>query len=149
MQNSQVNIIFASKLHSPQLKNLGTLAGHFQHLFKGNPIQAARILNHPGVGGVDTVHIGINLALIGFQSRRQGHRRGIRAATAERGDITLVITALKTSDHDHSSLAQIVQNALGANVGDSSLSVNVIGDDSNLAAGIGNGRTATFDQRHA
>ena len=38
------------------------------------------------VGGVDAVHVGVDVAAVRLQRRRQRHRRRVRAAAAQRGD---------------------------------------------------------------
>ena len=48
--------------------------------------QPARLGHDARIGGVDAVNIGVDVAAIGLQRRRQRHRAGIRAAAAERGD---------------------------------------------------------------
>ncbi len=42
-----------------------------------------------GIGGVDPVDVGVDLAALGLQRRGQRHRGGVRAAAAERGDVAL------------------------------------------------------------
>jgi hypothetical protein len=58
------------------------------------------------VGGVDTVHVGEDQALVGLHRRGDGHGRGVGAATAQGGDAALV-HALEAGDDHHLAGSQI------------------------------------------
>ena len=73
-------------LDRARLQHLGALRRHLEHLLVGDLIELARLRNDARVGGVDAVDIGEDVAAIGFERRRQRHRRGVRAAAAQRGD---------------------------------------------------------------
>ena len=53
------------------------------------------------IRGVDPVHVGEDLALVGLECNRQRHGAGVRAAAADGGDVALVIDALESRDHRH------------------------------------------------
>ena len=76
-------MILTCKFDGADLQNLGAETGQFQHLFKGDALKQARVFHYPRIGSVNSFHIGINLALICFQSRRQGNGRGIRSSPAK------------------------------------------------------------------
>ena len=67
-------------------------------------LELARLVADPGVGGVDPVNVGIDLALVCFQRRRHRDGRGIGAAASQRGDAAVLIDALETGDHDDPAL---------------------------------------------
>ena len=61
-----------------------------------------RSRNDTRVRGVNAVNVGIDIATVGADRRRHGHRRGVGAAAPERGEATgLMVQALKTGDDRH------------------------------------------------
>ena len=63
-QYPQGNIVFAGELHGADLQHLGTQARQLQHFLEGDTRQAARFRHHARIGGIDAVHVGVNLAFI-------------------------------------------------------------------------------------
>ena len=94
--------------HRPVVEHLGSHGRQFQHLVIGDVIQFPGPFHHPGIGGIDPIHIGINDAFFRPQCSGQGHRRGVRAAPADGGDILLFIQALEAGHHHDLSLFQLL-----------------------------------------
>ena len=130
------------------LQHLGAERGHLQHLLVGDLLELARLGNDARIGGVDAVDIGEDVAAIGLQRRRQRHRRGVRAAAAERGDRgcpgrcpgSPATTA--TWPCSQRRLA-----ALGVDAPDARLAVGVVGADRDLPAQPGARLTPSVLQR--
>ncbi len=95
VQHPQGHLVFAGKFHRADLQHLGAHAGHFQHLLEGDPVQPAGAVHHPRVGGVDTVHVGVDLAFIRFEGGGQRHGGGVGTAAAQGGDIAVLVHALE------------------------------------------------------
>ena len=67
------------------LKHLGPERGHFQHFLEGDLVKPPRLGNDARVGGVDPVDVGIDVAALRMDRRRDRHRAGVRTAAPERG----------------------------------------------------------------
>ena len=76
-----------------------------EHLLVADAVDLARRRAHVRIGGVDAVDVGVDLAGVGLERRRDRHRRGVRAAAAERGDVALLVDALEAGDHRDLPLA--------------------------------------------
>ena len=63
-------------LDRARLQDLGALRRHFEHLLVRDFSQLARLFNDARVGRIDAVHIGEDIAALGFQRRRERHGRG-------------------------------------------------------------------------
>src|SRR5690606_12468717 len=136
-QNAQRHIVLAGEFHRTNLQHLGTEAGHFQHFLEGDGVEATGLVDHARVGGIDTVDIGVDLALIGLQRRRQRHGGGIGAATTKGGDIAVGVNALETGHHDHTTGIQVLAHLVLVDLLDTRLHVRVVSEDRDLGAGVG------------
>ena len=115
-----------------------TFAPDFGHLLRllVRERRDARAPRHDArVGGVDAVHVGADLAVLGVE--RGGHRdRGrVAAAAAERRDLLLVRDALVAGDDDDLAARELVLDAERPHLDDARVDVAVVGDDAGLAAG--------------
>ena len=110
-EHARRHAVLAGELDRADLQHLGAQARHLEHFFESDGVQAARIGHHARIGGVDAVHVGVDLALVGLQRRGQRHRRGIRAAAAERGDVALAVDPLEARDHRHAARSKIAAQA--------------------------------------
>ena len=88
------------KLHGANLQDLGSGARQLDHLVVGNPRQLSRLRTDSRISRKNTFDIGVNLARLGVEKRRQRHRAGVRAAAPESGNIVIFIDALKAGDDD-------------------------------------------------
>ncbi len=60
-----------------------------------------------GIGGVDAVDVGVDVAKVGLDGDGDGDRAGVGAAAAERGDaVALGLDALEAGDHGDLALLQ-------------------------------------------
>ena len=75
-------------------------ARHLEHFLEGHGVEPARFRNDAGIGRVDAVDVGVDLALVGGERRRERHARGVGAAAAERRDVAVGVHALEPGD-DH------------------------------------------------
>ena len=125
------------------MEDLRPLAGQFQHLVEGDLVQFASSLHVPGIGGVDALHVGIDLAQVGLQGRRQGHCRGVGAAPAQGGDVVELVQALEAGDDDDGVVpVQLGLDALGVDGLDAGAAVVAVGLEARLPAGEGDHREA-------
>ena len=62
-------------------------AGQFEHLVVADPVDLAGLGHDPGVGRVDAVDVGVDLAGVGSEHGGQGHGGRVRAAAAQRRDV--------------------------------------------------------------
>ncbi|BBC02841.1 DNA mismatch repair protein [Bradyrhizobium elkanii USDA 61] len=110
--------------------------GQFQHVLERDLVEPARLRHHAGVGGVDAVDVGVDVAAVGAQRGRDRHRRGVRAAAAERGDAAAVgIDALEAGDHgDFLALLEAGDDLGAVDIEDARRSVRVRGLDRDLPA---------------
>jgi hypothetical protein len=119
--------VLAGELHRADLQHLAALAGHLQHLLEADRGQAARLGHDARVGGVDAVHVGVDQALVGLQRRGHGHRRGVAAAAAQRGDVALRVDALEAGDDDHLAGGQVGAHAGVVDARDARLGEGAVG----------------------
>ena len=87
------------------------------------------------IGRVDAVHVGVDLAGLRPQHRRQGHGRGVAAAAAKRRDVVRLVDPLKTRRNDDVPLVQRLVNPLGRDRTDPGFRVSAVGDDADLRPG--------------
>ena len=130
------------------MQHLGAHAGHFQHFFIGHTIHLAGAGADVGVGGVDAVHIRVDLAFHRTQGGSQGNGRSIGAAAAQSGDALGLRAPLETGDHQHVVLIQIAAQALAVDGFDTRIAVIVIGNDGDLPCQQGAGTDARVFEQH-
>ena len=132
MQHAQGHIVLAGKFHSAYLQYLRAHTGHFQHFFKGNPVEAARAVHDTWIGGVDAVDIRVDLALVGLEGRSEGDCRGIGAAAAKCGNTAVFVHALKTRHHHDGAVGEIGVQALVIDFTDAGLGMGTVGENAHL-----------------
>ena len=94
------DVVLARVLDGAHGEHLRAGGGHLQHLVVGDVVDLAGLGDQAGVGGVDAVDVGVDLADVGAQGVGQGDRRGVGAAAAERGHVFLGGHALEAGDED-------------------------------------------------
>jgi hypothetical protein len=117
------------------LQDSGAQAGHLEHLVVGHPRQLAGVGHDVGIGGVDAVDVGVDLAHVGLETGGQGHRGEIGAAATQRGDLVHVARALEAGHHGDGAGVQRGPHALGGDARDACLGVGAIGAQAGLGAG--------------
>ena len=92
-EHLQLHIVFLGQLqlYAAVVQHLGAQARQLEHLVKGDLGQLAGVAHLAGVGGVDAFHIGVDLAPVGVQGGRDGHRAGVRAAAPQGGDVVQLV----------------------------------------------------------
>ena len=95
-----------------------------------------------GVGGVHAVHICEDLAQIRLEHRGQGHRRGVRAAPAQGGDVVILVDALEAGDDHNGVLVQLGEHPLHVHPLDAGVAVGRVGAEARLPPGQGDHRIA-------
>ena len=133
------NFISFGKSHRPNIKHLGSQAGELQHLVIGDAVNLSGLGADIGIGGVNTLYIGKNLAGIGLERGGQCDGRGIGAAAAQGGDVSLVVDPLETGDNHHPALIQLGHDLVRINGLDPGLGMDGIGIDLHLIAKKRNG----------
>ena len=101
------------------------------------------------IGGVDAIDVGIDLALVGFQRRSQRHAGGVGAATAERGDVAVLVHTLEACNDNDLAFVEVATHWRVINIEDASLGVQRVRQDLDLAPGVALGRHAGILERHA
>ena len=66
------NVVAARVFHAAQHEDLGAARGHLEHLLEGDLVEVLGVVNDAGVGGVDAVDVGVDLADVGFECRGEG-----------------------------------------------------------------------------
>ena len=79
-----------------------------QHLVVRDAGELARPRHQAGIARVDAVDVGVDLAHVRAERRRDGHGRRIRSASPERGDPAIVRDPLKPGD-DHDLAGRIYE----------------------------------------
>lgn len=122
------------------MQYIGTQRSQLEHFIVGDLIDLERIGNDAGVGGVDALHIGVDLAEIGIESGCQCHCTGIRTAPSQGGDISVLVDALETGHDDDVALIQFIAEPLGVDAAHPGSTMGTVGMDTGLPAGQRNGR---------
>ncbi len=129
-------VVAARVLHAPQVQDLRAAGGHLQHVLVADAGDPPRGGHDPRVGGEHPVDIGVDLAHLRAQRRRQRDRRGVRPAAAQRGDVLAVLGhPLEAGDDGHRALVEGLPDPARGDVDDAGPPVCGVGDDPGLAAG--------------
>ena len=120
------------ELDRADLQHLGAQRRQLQHLLVADAVDLARRADDVGVGGVDAVDVGVDLAGVGLERGRHGDRRGVRAAAAQRGDVAVLVDALEPGDDR--DLAGLERGVDGARVDvlDARARERAVGEDAHL-----------------
>jgi 2-polyprenyl-6-hydroxyphenyl methylase/3-demethylubiquinone-9 3-methyltransferase len=86
------------------------------------------------IGRIDPIHIGINIAAIRLQRRRQRHGGGVGAAPPQRGDAVIRADALKPGHHGNLALPHALDQLIALDALDPRLAVLAIGLHRDLPA---------------
>ncbi len=130
------------QLNGPGLQHLRAQGRRFQHLLIGDLRELARLRHDTRVGGVDAVHVGVNVALVGPEGRRQGDRAGVRPAAAEGRDPPVGAETLEPRDHRDPAFAQRRLDPVGVDPEDACLGMGIVGAHRQLPAEPGARRHA-------
>ncbi len=101
-----------------------------------------------GVGGVDPLHVGVDLAQVRPAGGGDGHGAGVRAAPPQGGDVVVPVQALEPRHNDDVPFVQLVFDPLRLHPADAGVAVGGIGDKARLPPGEGLGGIAQALNRH-
>src|SRR2546425_83677 len=105
---------------------------HLEHLVVRDAGELLGVGDDGGVGGVDAVHVGVDLAHLGFEGGRERHGGEVRAAAPERRDLVLVGQPLEPRDDGDLARVEGLADALGADLSDPCPRVGAVGADRRL-----------------
>ena len=127
--------VVARVLDRAQLQHARARGGHLEHLLERDDGQLARVGHDPRVGAEDAGDVGVDLADLGPERRRQRDRGGVRAAAAERGHVgEPVETPWKPATSTILPSSSACADPVGAHVEDARLGVRGVGDDARPAS---------------
>jgi len=109
---------FLGELDAATLHDFRAEAGELEHLVVGNLGELLRVGDNAGVGGIDAIDIGVNLAEVGLQRGGEGDGGEVGTAAAERGDLAFGGHALEARDDDDVAGVEKLVDFLGRDVGD-------------------------------
>ena len=148
----QGHAVVAGDLHRAGMEHGGPQAGQLQHFVAAHRLHQLGIAHLARIGGEHPGDIGVDLAGIGRQGRRQRHGRGVRAPSPQGGDLRCAAHAaagsLKTRHHHHLTIIEQTPEPLGADVEDAGPAVMGFGEDPHLGSGHRHGRHALRMQGH-
>ena len=128
----------AGVLDAPQHEDLGADGGHLEHLLEGDVVELLRVRHDPGVGGVDAVDVGVDLADIGLERRGERDGGGVRPTASQGGDVLgLPVHTLEAGDEADLALVEGLADPARGDVDDAGVAVPLRGDDAGLGAGEG------------
>ena len=97
---------FLGELDRAVVHHAGPQAGQLEHLVVADLLDVPGLGQDAGIGRVDAVDVGVDFAGVGLQHGRQGHGRGVAAAAAQRGDVEVLVDALKAGGDDDLAFVQ-------------------------------------------
>ena len=131
------DVVFLRELDGARLEHLRAEARELEHLVVGDARELSRVGHDVRVGGVHAVDIGVDLAHVRLQRRRQRDRGEVGAAPPERRDLVLVREPLESGNDRDLAGVERPPHAIGIDLGDPRLRVRVIGAHADLRAGEG------------
>ena len=140
--------VVARVLDRAQLQHLRARGRHLEHLLEAHERQLAGVRDDPRVGGEHARDIGVDLAHLGADRRRQRDRGRVRAAAPERRHIAARRDSLKAGDEHDPVLVQRLADAVRAHIEDPCLRVGRVGDDPCLRSGQRDRAVAEVVDRH-
>ena len=132
------HVVAAGVLHTAEHQHLRATGGHLEHFLVADRVELLRVRHDARVGGVDAVHVGVDLAHVGLGRGRERHRGGVAAATAERGDLLRVLRdALEAGDDRDRAVGQRVLDPARCHVDDAGFAVHRCRDHAGLRPRVG------------
>ena len=147
-EHLQLHIVLFSQLHAAVVQHLCAQRCQFQHLVKGDLLQLTGVAHLARVGGINALHIRVDLAAVSVQGSGNRHSTGVGAAASQSGDVIQLVQALEACHHHHAVALQLGGDPLGLQPGDARLGVGAVGAEARLPAGQADGMAAQLVQRH-
>ena len=116
-QHPQPHLVAHRQFHRAGLQHLGAERGQFQHLLEGDAVQLAGLVADARVGGVDPVHVGVDVAAFRAEGGGKGDGGGVRPAAAQRGDPAFGADPLEPGDdRDLHAFGELALDVVGRDV---------------------------------
>jgi hypothetical protein len=135
-------------LDRPRHQHLRARRRELEHLLVRHRIELACSRRDPRVGREDAVDVGVDLADVGAERRRERNRRRVGAAAAEGRRIGVGRDALEAGDDHDLAVRERGAHALRPDLDDSRLPVRGVGEDPGLGSRQRDGVAAEVEDRH-
>ena len=112
--------------------HLGAGGGQFQHLVITDLGELGGFGNHAGVGGVDSFHVGVDVAAVGVQGGGQRDGGGVGAAAPQRRNVLVRRQPLEPGHDDQPAVGKFLPQPGRVNLADARAPVGVVGADAGL-----------------
>ena len=119
-------------LDRADLQDLGAERGHFEHLLERYLVEPAGLGHDAGIGGVDAVDVGVDVAAVGRNRRGERDRGGVRAAAPERRHPVGGCAPLEAGDDRDLARVEGLDQPRSVDLGDAGLAMEVVGEDRDL-----------------
>ena len=145
----EIDIVLLCHFNRAVVQDLCAERRKLEHFIIRDSVQLTRILDDTRVGGVYAVNVGVDLAEIRAERRRDGNCGGVRAAAAEGSHIAHLVDALETGNDNDAAVVQLCLEAVAGNALDACVRVVAVGLHADLPAGQGNDREAELLDSHS
>ena len=127
------NVVPARVFHAPQHQDLRATGREFEHLLEGDGVELLGVGDDARIGGVHAVDVGVYLADVGLEGRRQRDGGGVGATATEGGDVLGVLRdTLESGDQHDLAVVERATDAARRDVDDLGLAVRARRDDAGL-----------------
>jgi hypothetical protein len=128
------NAVLHRHLHASDLQHFCAQRRELEHLFVADARDLAGGRAHVGIGRVDPVHVGVDLARAGADGGGHGDGAGVAASATEGGDVALLVDALKPRDDGDVPRFERAHHAARVDGADARLHERAVGEDLELMA---------------
>lgn len=130
---------FFGEFNGSALHNFGARAGEFKHFVIRDFLDFFGLRKDAGVGGVNAVDVGVDLAKVGADGGGDGDGGKVGSAAAECGEASVLGLPLEAGDDDDVAGVEELVDLFGGDVLDSGFGVDAVGLNASLGAGKGDG----------
>ena len=145
----QRDVVIAGELDRAQHQHAAAARGDLEHLLEADLRQASRLGDDPRVGAEDAGDVGVDLAGVRTERRRERDRGHVGPAASERRDVAVGRHALEARDDRDLAVRERLAQAVGADLEDLRPGVVRVGDDPGLAARERDPLDPAGGERHA
>src|SRR5581483_3635636 len=129
------NVELLAELDRSAVHDAGAKAGQLEHFVVADAGDAASLGHDARVGGVNAIDVRVNLAGVGAEDGCQSDGGSIAAAAAERGDVEVVVDALKAGGDDDIAVVERLAEASRFNRLDAGFAITGVRFYADLCAG--------------